>query len=308
MSWELLLHHAPSPVEVLHDPISDARGVQLLIKRDDLLFLSAGEASYPAFSGNKWRKLKYNLLEARRLGFRQLLSFGGAYSNHIAALAAAGKLFGFHTIGVIRGEPHEPLNPTLAFAEACGMQLHYLDRTSFREKATMDWSHTGHPALGPPYILPEGGTNALALAGCAELGREIQQQCDPDFLGIACGTGGTLAGSAMGLSQKTRICGFPVLKGGSFLKEDIENLWRENHFENLPSWALYTDYHFGGYAKWNKDLLQFIQAFRHQHGIPLDPVYTGKICFGVFDLMQQGCFPRGSTVCIVHTGGLQGIP
>lgn len=308
MSWELLSSHPASPMEVLHDPLAEERGVQLWVKRDDLLTLPAKGERYPAFCGNKWRKLKYNLLEAHRSGYRQLLSFGGAYSNHIAALAAAGTLFGFHTTGVIRGEPYATLNPTLAFAKACGMELHYLERSQFQQHAKMDWSTAGHPDHGPPYILPEGGTNQLALQGCRELAREIQEQLSPDYVCAACGTGGTLAGLIARLEENIEIWGFPVLKGGVFLTDSIRELLAEEDAKISCSWTLQPDYPFGGYAKWNEELIDFMESFYQQHGILLDQVYTAKLFYGVMDLLRKGAFPRGSVVCMVHSGGLQGLP
>jgi len=301
-----LFRHRPSPITEL--PVAEARdrNIRLLLKRDDQLLLEARPGN-EAFCGNKWRKLKYNLLLARQEGWEQLLTFGGAYSNHIAATAAAGRLFGFRTVGVIRGERPASLNPSLREAEAYGMQLHFLDRLEYRV-------YKYHPSLlqrlreifGPYYMIPEGGTNALALKGCAETVREVGQQLRdnlPDYWCISCGTGGTLAGIIEGLAGKSRVLGFPALKGHGF-DQTVRELLRPSAPGN---WQLVTDYHFGGFAKYHLQLVDFINRFKRAHGILLDPLYTGKLLYGVLDLLGRDFFPAGSSVLILHSGGLQGI-
>lgn len=295
-----------SPLHRLQHPVLAQASIDAWIKRDDQLLLPAGHM--PAFCGNKWRKLKYNLHAAREQGHHCLLTFGGAYSNHIAAVAAAGKLFEFATVGVIRGAEIEPQlsppNPTLTYAEAMGMQLHFLSRSAFRQKNTPEVQEALKRAYAPYYFLPEGGTNALALRGCAELAGEIRDQLgkSPDFVCVAAGTGGTAAGLIRGASAPTHTLVFPVLKG-NFMDGEIKK-W-------LPDiavpWSVVPDYHFGGYAKWKAELLDFMQAFRAETGIILDPIYTGKLLYGVLAEAQKKRFPAGSTVVIIHTGGLQGI-
>ena len=282
-----------TPLQQLSDPLLQERQVELWIKREDLL--------HPKISGNKWRKLKYNLQEAKRLQHHTLLTFGGAYSNHIAATAAAGKEYGFITIGIIRGEEHLPLNPTLRFATDCGMQLQYISREKYRQK---DDAAFLQELSEQPYILPEGGTNGLAVKGCTEIVQDIP--IDYDYVCCASGTGGTVAGIIAGLAGEKQVLAFPALKGGHFLQEEIQQLVLNYCGRQFSNWHLITDYHFGGYAKVKPELLAFMQAFQNQHHIPLEPIYTGKMLYGLFDLIQQGFFPAGSRIIAIHTGGLQG--
>jgi 1-aminocyclopropane-1-carboxylate deaminase len=290
----------PSLLQPLVHPAATRQGVRLLLWRDDLL--------NPALPGNKARKLKYNLQAARGGGHQHLLTFGGAYSNHLAAVAAAGRLYGFATTGLVRGEEHQPLNPTLARCVADGMQLHYLDRTTYRRRAEPGLLAEIQRQFGPAYLLPEGGTNALALPGVAELIGELRQHTDFDAVAVAAGTGGTLAGLALGLAEAghpTRALGVAALKGGDFLRADIDALTRAATGQTLTNYELHTGYHFGGYAKLPLELRAFIQQFEADYGVLLDPIYTGKLLFGVLDLLAQGHFAPGSTVVAVHTGGLQ---
>ena len=287
-------------LQFLDEPIAAARGVRLLLWRDDL--------AHPDLPGNKARKLKYNLAAARQQGHRTLLTFGGAYSNHIAAVATAGRLFGFQTIGLIRGDEPTPgtaLNPTLARAAADGMALHYLDRTAYRRRAEPEFVAGLLARFGPAYVLPEGGTNALALPGCAELVAEIRQQGTFDALAVAVGTGGTLAGLLTGLAGSEKAIGVTALKNGSFLRAEVDALTRAATGQIYTNYLVQNDYHFGGYAKYSAPLLDFIAQFRQQHGVLLDPIYTGKLLFGVFDLIGRGYFAPGSSVVAIHTGGQQ---
>ena len=287
-------------LQPLAEPLAAARGVRLLLWRDDL--------AHPDLPGNKARKLKHNLAAARQQGHRMLLTFGGAYSNHIAAVAAAGRLYGFQTIGLIRGDvpaPDTARNPTLARAAADGMALHYLDRTTYRRRAEPAFLAEVLARFGPAYLLPEGGTNALALPGCAELVAEIRQQVAFDALAVAVGTGGTLAGLLTGLAGAEQAVGVAALKNGGFLRKEIDALTRAATGHAYPDYSVQTDYHFGGYAKYSAELLAFIARFRQQHGVLLDPIYTGKLLFGVLDLVVRGYFAPGSTVVAIHTGGQQ---
>ncbi|MCJ8164717.1 pyridoxal-phosphate dependent enzyme [Pontibacter sp. E15-1] len=285
-----------APLQQLSDPLLDAHGVELWVKREDLL--------HPTISGNKWRKLKYNLQEATRQGHHTLLTFGGAYSNHIAATAAAGQEFGFDTIGVIRGEEHLPLNPTLQFAISCGMQLQYISREQYRQKDEPAFLQELSEQYSKPYIIPEGGTNNLAVQGCTEIIQDINQ--DYDYICCAAGTGGTAAGIIAGLKGEKQVLVFPALKGGDFLQKEIQELIYTYCGQEFSNGHLITDYHFGGYAKIKPELMAFMQAFQEQHHIPLEPIYTGKMLFGLFDLIRQGYFPKGSHIVAIHTGGLQG--
>lgn len=281
-------------------PTAERRGVLLLLWRDDLL--------HPDLPGNKARKLKYNLLAAREQGHSRLLTFGGAYSNHLAAVAAAGRLYGFETVGLVRGEEHLLLNPTLARCQADGMQLHYLDRTIYRRRTEPAFLEQLQTQFGPTYLLPEGGTNALALRGVAELIGELRQHSDFDAVAVAAGTGGTLAGLALGLAEAqypARVVGVAALKGADFLRAEIDALTLAATGRALPNYELHLGYHCGGYAKLPAELRAFIGQFEADFGVLLDPIYTSKLLAGVLDLIDKGHFAPGSTVVAVHTGGLQ---
>jgi len=287
-----------SPIQEIKNDLLHKKQVRLFIKRDDLI--------HPSVSGNKWRKLKYNLQEAAALQQSTLLTFGGAFSNHIHATAAAGKVFGFKTIGIIRGERILPLNPTLQFAEANGMQLHFISRSAYREKYTPAFQAQLKEQFDDFYQLPEGGTNELALKGCAEIITELEVSTIPDYICTSCGTGGTIAGMIKGSADKaTQIIGFAALKG-SFLTKEVALLLKKNSDLNV-NWLINNDYHFGGYAKFKQELIEFINQFKKDYGIALDPIYTGKLLFGIFDLLRKDFFRKGSRVVAVHTGGLQGI-
>lgn len=268
-------------------------GIKLAIKREDLL--------NPWISGNKFRKLKYNIAQAKHEGKDKLLTFGGAFSNHIAASAAAGKEYGFATIGIIRGEELVDKvgeNPTLSFARDCGMELKFVSREDYKYKSDPAFIERLREAYGNFYLVPEGGTNELAVKGC----EEILDAADAGFTYIACavGTGGTIAGIAKSVQPGQKVMGFPALKGKG-LQHDIAAMAPNDN------WELITDYHFGGYGKVSEELIAFINGFFEKTGIPLDPVYTGKMVFGVIDLVKKGYFPENSNILLIHTGGLQGI-
>jgi 1-aminocyclopropane-1-carboxylate deaminase len=275
----------PSPFEELADERLNGTGVQLLLKRDDLI--------HPDFPGNKWRKLKYNLVAARNGGHTVLLTFGGAYSNHLQATAAAGYYFGFTTIGVVRGEEHLPLNPVLAQCTRLGMSLHYVDRTRYRLKTKSAFVNELRSEFGSFYLIPEGGGNRLALQGCAELPSEINTAFD--VLCCATGTGATLAGVASALHPGQRAIGFSVLKGGSFLADDVRRL-QEEYGMATHNWSIETEFHFGGFAKRELGLNRFLDDFYDRHGIQLDWVYEGKMMFGLFALLKQNAFSPGTRI------------
>ena len=268
-------------------------GISLEIKREDLL--------HPFISGNKFRKLKYNLLQAKAENQETVLTFGGAYSNHIAAVAYAGKEQGFKTIGVIRGDELGDKiaeNPTLQFAQECGMQFEFVTRESYRFKTEPDFIANLRQKFGSFYLVPEGGTNEYAIKGCEEILTE--EDAKFDFVCCAVGTGGTISGIINSALPHQKVLGFPALKG-DFLKDEIRK------FATNQNWELVTDYHFGGYGKVNEELVQFINQFYKETQVPLDPIYTGKMVFGVIDLIKKNYFPDNAKILMIHTGGLQGV-
>jgi 1-aminocyclopropane-1-carboxylate deaminase len=272
--------------------IPDA-SITVSIKREDLL--------HPFISGNKFRKIKYNLLKIKELQHDTLITFGGAFSNHIAAVAYACQQENIQSIGIIRGEElegkiHE--NPTLLFAQNCGMKFEFVTRETYRNKASECFIAELDAKYKKYYLLPEGGTNPLAVRGCEEI--LTHQDSHFDYICCAVGTGGTLSGIINSLLPHQTALGFPALKG-DFLKEEICK------FANQKNWKLINDYHFGGYAKVTQDLIDFINQFYKDTKIPLDPVYTGKMVFGIMDLIRKNYFPSGSKILLIHTGGLQGI-
>ena len=288
-----MLNYTKTNIQELKSQIFEQFDVIVFVKRED--------QNHPFISGNKWWKLKYNLQEAVRLKHHTLLTFGGAYSNHIYATAAAGKELGLKTIGIIRGEESLPLNGTLSFAKSCGMHLHYISREAYRQKKETEFIQSLHDQFGEFYLIPEGGTNELAVKGCTEFAIQLNSKIDFDYLCLPIGTGGTIAGIIEGLDSSKKIIGFPVLKGAEFLINDINQLLSKPK----NNWSLQVDYHFGGYAKTTLSLKKFIEEVRATHQLPLDEVYTGKMLWGVFDLIKKGHFERGSNILVLHTGGLQ---
>ena len=269
------------------------KGISLVIKRDDLI--------HPFVSGNKFRKLKYNLLQAKAENQSALLTFGGAYSNHIAAVAYAGKENGFQTIGIIRGDELADKiesNPTLNFAQECGMQFEFVSRETYRLKTEETFLEQLQQKYGAFYLIPEGGTNAFAIQGCEEI--LTPEDASFDYVACAIGTGGTISGLINSVLPHQKVLGFPALKG-EFLQDEIRKFVRHEN------WELITDYHFGGYGKVSPDLIDWINRFYAQTQIPLDPVYTGKMVFGILDLIAKNYFPENANILLIHTGGLQGI-
>jgi 1-aminocyclopropane-1-carboxylate deaminase/D-cysteine desulfhydrase-like pyridoxal-dependent ACC family enzyme len=255
-------------------------------------------------SGNKWWKLKYNLEQAQILNYDTVLTFGGAYSNHIYSTAAAAKELGLKSIGVIRGEETLPLNSTLAFAKECGMNLTYVSREAYRTKTEEAFIAQLRSKWGNFYLIPEGGTNPLAIKGCAKFAREKLPN-DFDYLCLPVGTGGTISGIIAGLDGAKEIIGFSVLKGGDFLKEEIKKNILDFSQKEYSNWSLQTDYHFGGYGKKTDSLIQFIDRMEQKHNIRLDQVYTGKLLAGIYDLVEKRFFKKGSSILMLHTGGLR---
>ncbi|WP_180006961.1 MULTISPECIES: 1-aminocyclopropane-1-carboxylate deaminase/D-cysteine desulfhydrase [unclassified Acinetobacter] len=267
------------------------RHQRISIKRLDLI--------HPQISGNKFFKLKYNLLAARQQGFEKVLTFGGAYSNHIAATAFASHKFGFQSLGMIRGEElaQRPLNPTLATAQQFGMQLEFISRNAYRQKDQPDFLQHLQQQYPDFYLIPEGGTNALAVQGCREILTAEDAQCD--LICCAVGTGGTFAGLIEASQQHQQLLGFSALKG-DFLTHEVAQLTSKRN------WRILDDYCCGGYAKTTPELIQFIQTFEQRYNIPLEQVYTGKMLRGIFDLIDQDKIGPDQKILLIHTGGLQG--
>ena len=283
---------AKSVLTKIIDPFLEKHQVELWIKRDDLL--------HPVISGNKWRKLKYNLDHALSLSADTIISMGGAYSNHLHALAYIGKTLNLKTIGIIRGERPAPLTPTLLDMEGWGMELRFVSRTDYRHYRNYKHWHD-LPNIKPnEYWLPEGGASTLALKGVAELVDEID--IDYDTLCVACGTGATMAGLISAVPGETNVLGFAVLKNAAFLRLDVQSLLSTN----CNNWEIYLDYHFGGFAKLKPELALFMRDFEQKTAIPLEPVYTGKMLYGIYNLIAKGNFKPGQRIIALHTGGLQG--
>ena len=270
--------------------------VNVYIKREDLL--------HPIISGNKWRKLKYNLIEAKDKGYKTILTFGGAFSNHIHATAGAGKIFGFDTIGVIRGEEHLPLNPTLKDATEFGMEIHYVSRGEYRKKTDMEFIERLHQKFGDFYHVPEGGSNTLAVKGGTEIIQDIN--INFDYIVSACGTGGTLAGVICGLEGNKKAIGISALKGADFLNDNVKEFVKNYSGKTYNNWKIKLDYHFGGFAKTKPEQIIYMKKFEKLNNIELDPIYTSKMIYGIYDMINNGEIKQGSTVIALHTGGLQG--
>ncbi len=287
----------PTPLQLIQDSVLEPYGVQLFLKRDDLI--------HPEIAGNKFRKLKYNLINARQLGYSKLITFGGAFSNHIAATAAAGRLLGFQTVGIIRGdELTETSNQTLKLAADNGMKLIFVSRTDYQNKELL-----AERLATDAYILPEGGTNSLAVEGVAECMTEIVAQlgCQPNFVATAIGSGGTFAGLCAAANQTTKTLGFTVLKNGQYLLPSINQLIEEKIDFKNTNYEIFWDYHHGGYGKTSASLLKFMEEFEARNGILLEAIYTAKMLFGLYELIsRRDTFIPTDKIVAIHTGGLQG--
>lgn len=288
----------PTPIQQLANSVTEKAGIRLLIKREDL--------NHNLISGNKWWKLKYNVQQARTEKKNLILTFGGAYSNHIYATASAAKESNLECIGVIRGEKLLPLNKTLTHAASEGMLLHYISREDYRKKDDEEFVQNLREKFGDFYLIPEGGTNASAVKGCAEFASYLIQEVNFDYACLPVGTGGTIAGFIAGLKNTKEVIGISVLKNGEFLSKEITKLIHNYNGDVYGNWTLLTSYHHGGYAKATKELLDFVSAMKERHNLPLDHVYTGKLFWAVMQEIEKGRFERGSTVLAIHTGGLQG--
>jgi 1-aminocyclopropane-1-carboxylate deaminase len=280
-----------SPIHQIHDPLFDEKGLEVFIKRDDLI--------HPLISGNKWRKLKYVLQQAQSENKTHLVTFGGAYSNHLLATAAAAAKFGFRSTGFVRGE--EVNNDTLFLCRLHGMDLLFIDRESYRDKRALFNKYFGDDP-GALFI-DEGGASALGAKGCSELINELTDTYDHVF--CACGTGTTAAGIINGINEHrldTQFHGIPVLKNGEFLSDEIDK-----YLDKPADYNLHAEYHFGGYARTTDELVQFIKRFVASTGVLVDPVYTGKMLYAIYDLAAKNYFTKGSRILAIHTGGIWGL-
>ena len=289
-------------IQQLNDSLFEDKGITVSMLREDLL--------HPDISGNKWRKLKYNLLRAEQKQCEAILTFGGAFSNHIAATAAAGKAFGVKTVGIIRGEDADLSNSTLAYASDCGMEIHCVSRDVYKQKNESAYRHKLRQRFGNIWIVPEGGANYEGVNGCTEILTE--QTRDYNIIAVSCGTGTTLAGMALSLQPHQQLLGFPALKGKGYLRKEVfqhlkwflmDDALAEEYLEDVQ---FHEAYHFGGFGKMDPTLVQFMNSFYQKHRIRLDGLYTGKMLFGLYDLVQADAFQQGDKLLVVHTGGLQG--
>lgn len=285
-------------LEAIDDPLLRERGVEVRMLRLDGI--------HAQISGNKWYKLKHNLLAAHAQSAHTVLSFGGAYSNHLVALSAASKACGLRSIGVVRGEAAQTLNPALQFAQGQGMALHYVSRSDYRNKEDPDFIRELEQRFGPFYLIPEGGSNLLGIKGCAEIAAHLHwhRAAAPHYVFMACGTAATLAGVVSAAPSDCEVVGISVLKGPDTLSPQV-GVWLDE-LDCVPQcrWSIQTQFHHGGYGKSSAPLDQFIVAFFERTGVPLEPVYTGKMMWGLYQMIESGEIPRGAQVIALHTGGL----
>lgn len=287
-----------SPLQKIEDNKFKEFGINVFIKRDDLI--------HPVISGNKFRKLKYNLIEAKKKGLQGVLSLGGAYSNHIHALAYACQQESLKSIGIIRGETHYQDNATLSQARSWGMDLKFVDRATYRLRNTPEFTSQLRLEYPDYLFVPEGGTNKLALQGVAECIDEVYQENNIDYLITPVGSAGTLSGLIQGANKNTEVLGVATLKQSEYLLEEIESLI-SNSDTTKKNWRLLADYHDGGYGKFSQTNVEIITQFISQHQIPFEPIYSGKMLIAFLDLLTKGYFKHGSNVVLLHTGGLQGL-
>lgn len=286
------------PIQKVEETFLSKAGISLSVLRTDLL--------HPQLSGNKWYKLKYNLLSASEKGIDTLLSFGGVWSNHIHALSAAGRLFGFKTIGVIRGELADPLNSCLKDARENGMRLYPVSRELYRQKNTPAFINSLHDQFGDFHLIPEGGANTLGIKGAAEILDDIDVS-PYHTIAVACGTGTTLAGMLSSVPPQVGILGFQILKANGYLKREVEHMIQANKLNTPDNWHINDQYHFGGYARITRELHSFCKDFMKSSSIPVEPVNSGKMLFGLYDLVKRDFFPQNSSILAIHGGGLQGL-
>jgi 1-aminocyclopropane-1-carboxylate deaminase len=288
-----------SKLQTLQHPLFEQYQLHVQIKRDDLID--------PIISGNKWRKLKYNIKHVKEKGYKGIISFGGAYSNHIHALAFACKQHDLHAIGIIRGERHYAENFTLSKASKWGMALHFVDRQTYRERHTAHYLQQLSQQFPDYFIIPEGGSNRLALQGVAEICHELNSQTQYDTLISPVGSAGTISGLITGDDNQHKIIGIAVLKQTDYLTKEVSMLLNDQQGKTFNNWQIFNNYHDGGYAKFSPDNLKKLHAFSATTGVPFEPVYSGKMVLALLDLIENGYFPPHHNIVLLHTGGLQGL-
>lgn len=286
-----------SNVESILHPLFSKHNIIVKIKRDDLI--------HPIISGNKWRKLLGNVNFAQTEKYQGILSFGGAYSNHIHALAYTCQQHQLKAVGVIRGEQAYRNNFTLSWAEHWGMQLRFVDRKTYRRRTEKQYLQELQQQFPNYFIIPEGGSNQLALSGVAQLVTELKHQSDYDTLMLPVASGGTLAGIISADTQH-QLIGIAVLKGADFLTKTIDDLLVNQHLKH-NNWRILSEFHRGGYAKFSTEDSERLRAFSLQVGVPFEPIYSGKMVLALLDLIPTNYFPKNHTVMLIHTGGLQSL-
>ena len=286
-----------SKLQTISHPLFEKHQLHVSIKRDDSI--------HPIISGNKWRKLKFNLDFAKAHNYTGVISFGGSFSNHIHALAFACQQQGLKSIGIIRGEKEYASNYTLSMAQKWGMELNFVDRKTYRLRENEDYLAELKKTYPDYLIVPEGGSNKLALPGVGEVITELNHQCEFDTLLTPVGSGGTLAGLIKADKNQHQLIGIAVLKQNGYLIDQVNSLLGDP--SNYTHWQIMSEFHRGGYAKFSKDDANKILNFSQQTGFTFEPVYSGKMILALLDLIAQDFFPKGHRIVILHTGGLQGI-
>jgi len=288
---------ATVPIHSVEHPLLDEFGVKLSVRRDDLL--------HPLISGNKWYKLIPYLKQSVDQQAQGIISFGGAYSNHLHALAYAGKCLGVPTLGLVRGELPKVLNPTLREMRDWGMELRAVSRSLYRERNRRDITHDligDHSWL----IVPEGGAGLVAVEACRYWGNQIREGSDGfDVLCLACGTGASLAGIIAAQRPQTRVLGFSALRDGDSISQSVRS-WLDQLGIVHPYWEILSQYAGPGFGRLYPELIAFLQNWPAYSSVPLEPVYTGKLLLGILALVQQGVIGRGQRILVIHTGGIQG--
>ncbi len=304
MSGKLPINISSPRLQRIHHDLLDEHGVTISVLRLDQI--------HPLINGNKWFKLKRNLEFIQQQGIETVLSFGGAWSNHLMALAAAGRLLDFQTIGMVRGEIVEPLNPVLRFVRAQGMELLPVSREQYRQKQSASFMLELKQRFGDFYCLPEGGSNRLGVEGCTEIAEYLNWSGEggKQLVAMACGTGASLAGLIAGLSssgqKQAQVLGMSVLKAPGYLAKEVNNWLLQLNLHQTANWQVVDDFHCGGYAKVPPELAEFVDCFQTEIAVPIEPVYTGKLAFGLWRMLVDRRIERGSEVIAIHTGGISG--